>query len=230
MPERSNHEEEQAALVVAVHPFEPPPVLWPEQEPLWAVDFTWVPQVDATGRPMLVPVGVQVRSFDQVEGQPLQPLPAGLQPVTRGLFKTLPMAALIERSRQALLVQLHEFVTIARESTDLLSVEAADALGSAILFIAVDDDQEPPKRGRRADRDPAFYRQVAALYEAAVRGGGEPARKPAKYVERRLRESGHIDDLTKPPQVRKFIQKARELGFLPVTRERQPGWTTGDHL
>ncbi len=215
---------------MAVHPFEAPPVLWPEQEPLWAVDFTWVPQVDATGRPMLVPVGVQVRSFDQVEGQPLQPLPAGLQPVTRGLFKTLPMAALIERSRQALVVRLDEFVTVAGRSTDLISGEAADALVSAIWFVAVHDAEEPPKRGRRADRDPAFYRQVAALYEAAVRGGGEPARKPAKYVERRLRESGQIDELTKSPQVRKFIQKARELGFLPVTRERQPGWTTGDHL
>ncbi len=216
-----------------VHPLEAPPVLWPEDQPLWAVDVTWVPQNDGAGR-MLVPVGVRVRSFEGAEGQPFRPLPAGLQPVTRGLFKTLPMAALIERSRQGVLETCRGLLATVEKHHDRLGAddcefcqEVADWANTARWFVAADEAEEPPKRGRPADRDAAFYERVARLYEEAVRGGGEPARKPARYVERRLRESGDIDDMTAPAQVRKFIQKARDLDLLPATQQRRPGWTTG---
>jgi hypothetical protein len=76
----------------------------------------------------------------------------------------------------------------------------------------------PTKRcaGRPPERDDGFVAEVAALYHEAKAQGGEPARKPWRYVANRLAAQG-IPDVT-DGQLKNWSRRAKNLGLLDTTR------------
>jgi hypothetical protein len=82
---------------------------------------------------------------------------------------------------------------------------------------------EPRKRGpgRPVDLGDDFIAQVAALYHQAKAQGGEPARKPWRYVADQLNTDGarNVTD----GQLRNWSRRAKKLGLLPTrpTKEKE---------
>jgi hypothetical protein len=80
--------------------------------------------------------------------------------------------------------------------------------------------EEPRRRGpgRPADLGDDFIARVAAFYREAKAQGGEPARKPWRYVTRQLNAQGmqRITD----GQLRNWSRRAKRLGLLP-TKEKE---------
>lgn len=75
-------------------------------------------------------------------------------------------------------------------------------------------------RKRRPPADDDVLTQIAEFYQEATAAGGEPMRKPARYVEDKLRQAGlNIDGAA----VRKLITRARSRGLLPPATPRRPG-------
>lgn len=74
----------------------------------------------------------------------------------------------------------------------------------------------PTKRGagRPAERGDDFIAEVAALYHEAKAQGGEPARKPWRYVAGQLNARG-IPDVT-DGQLKNWSRRAKNLGLLPA--------------
>ncbi len=213
-----------------MHPFQVEPVFWADARGSeWAVTVTWAPISDNdTGQRHLAPLVVQVGSLleEEQEGRAVvRTLKGGPRPVTRELVKRLPLAQMLEESRLKLLTELDQqrdqaasLVTDGYE----LPAEYVDMLKSVEILRHVHD--EPPGRRRRAsDDDERLLRQVAALYDEALRGGGKPAREPAKYVHERLKEAGSVDRYTSRESVRKLVRRARQRGYLAPTQERRPG-------
>ncbi len=213
-----------------MHPFRAAPVFWADaQGSEWAVTVTWAPISDnATGQSQLAPLIVQVGSLleEEQEGQTLvRPLKGGPRPVTRELVKRLPLAQMLEESRLKLLTELDQqrdqAASLVADGNEL-SAEYVEALESVEILRQVHD--EPPGRPRRAsDDDERVLRQVAALYDEAIRGGGKPATQPAKHVHERLKAAGSVDEFTSRESVRKLVRRARERGYLTPTQERRPG-------
>jgi len=76
----------------------------------------------------------------------------------------------------------------------------------------------PAKRGvgRPPDRGDDFIAELAALYDEAKAQGGEPARKPWRYVAEQLAARG-VPDVT-DGQLRNWSRRAKNLGLLDTTR------------
>jgi len=70
--------------------------------------------------------------------------------------------------------------------------------------------------GRPPDRDDDFIAAVAALYDEAKAQGGEPARKPWRYVAEQLATRG-VADVT-DGQLKNWSRRAKNLGLLDTTR------------
>jgi hypothetical protein len=64
-----------------------------------------------------------------------------------------------------------------------------------------------------------FIAEVAALYHDAKAQGGEPARKPWRYVADRLRERD-LADVT-DGQLKNWSRRAKNLGLLATTGRRR---------
>ena len=80
--------------------------------------------------------------------------------------------------------------------------------------------QTNPSRGpgRPAERGDDFIAEVAALFNHARAQGGEPARKPWRYVADRLNERG-IHNIT-DGQLKNWSRRAKNLGLLS-TKEKE---------
>lgn len=88
-----------------------------------------------------------------------------------------------------------------------------------------DGPPEQPQRGRPADRGDDFIAEVAALYQEAKAQGGEPARKPWRYVTARLKERG-LSDVT-DGQLKNWSRRAKNLGLLTTTGRRRTTTSKG---
>ncbi|HKT00405.1 MAG TPA: hypothetical protein VJT31_12800 [Rugosimonospora sp.] len=70
--------------------------------------------------------------------------------------------------------------------------------------------------GRPVERGDDFIAEVAALYREAKAVGGEPARKPWRYVAEQLEARG-VPGVT-DGQLKNWSRRAKNLGLLPTTR------------
>jgi hypothetical protein len=160
-------------------------------------------------------VGLHLQSFidgfDE-NGQPLRaPGPQGLTEVTHAVVRALKMGQIAESGRH--LLSFSETAKAFTEATDP-NVRA----GIARQLIELTNRGAP--RRRRPMADEHFLAHIAELYREALAVGGEPRRKPAKYVEGKLRQEGlEIDG----PAVRKLVARARSRRLLTPATPRQPG-------
>lgn len=156
-------------------------------------------------------VGIDIRSFVQHDDGTRAPVNGeAFSEVDAALLHSLRISEISDRSR----IELAAFPNVFSfgRGTD----EMRDEYRRRTEMLTT--------RGSVRKRRPAAGDQelshVADLYRAALAAGGEPARKPAKYVHEHLAESGV--DVT-PVQVRKWIARARREGLLAPTTERKPG-------
>lgn len=143
-----------------------------------------------------IPVGIDVHSFERD-----RPMSTGLAEVNREVIKRLPVAAVIERSRD----RVKWLTKLAESAPTSIAAEAREQerlMGS-----------RPKNPGRQFEHTDDHYRRVAALYEEALAVGGKPRRSPALYVLERLRAEGVY--VTGGDQMRKWVAEARKRGHLP---------------
>jgi hypothetical protein len=156
----------------------------------WRVTVHWA-SVDGAA----VPVGLDLRAFEEDDN--------GIRPtggvLTAAVLRSLRVGELIEQARRE-----GAWNTVARPATPAAAVPAP----------------RRPRRGRPADRGDDFVAEVAGLYHEAKAQGGEPARKPWRYVADRLRERG-LPDVT-DGQLKNWSRRAKNLGLLPATGRRRP--------
>lgn len=183
---------------------------WPGPEGPWLISLD-LAKVD--GRVQVV--GLHLRSFidgyDE-NGQPLRaPGPQGLTEVTHAVVRSLKMGQIAESWRQLLSLSETAKALIAATDPDLRS-----GIERQLLELT---NRGVPRR-RRPPADESLLAHIAQLYREALAVGGEPGRKPAKYVEGKLRHEGlEIDG----PAVRKLVARARSCGLLTPTTPRRPG-------
>lgn len=166
-------------------------------------------------------VGLDVRSFHQVVERDggicltrHRPLESELREVTQRVLRGIPIAAIRETTRAA----------IVTEAQDMSSPERLRARGLPESLTAHFDRRaqqytakgEPRKR--TAPASSADLEEVARLYLAAVAAGDKT---PAKTIENALRPTGRINERGGRDQVRKWIQRARERGLIPPVGERK---------
>jgi hypothetical protein len=72
-----------------------------------------------------------------------------------------------------------------------------------------------------ADRGDDFITEVAALYHEAKVQGGEPARKPWRYVTEQLHARG-VREVTEG-QLKNWSRRAKSLGLLSPRRRKEKG-------
>ncbi len=177
----------------------------------WYITIDWQ-EID--GR--LVPVGIDVRSYRIVswtlsdDGRLTFP-PGGtsdaravregdhLRPVTRDLFKRLPVGELVQAGREQIAAVL-DFA--ARTGVQLPPAQrwVAEALRNA------------PRRSSRSD---VKYRRAAVIYAEVVSAGH---RNPSERTWQRLGEEGFVAQGGGPLSrelVRKWVAEARRRGYLP---------------
>jgi len=167
------------------------------------------------GRAM--PVGIDVRSFHAADGEarhdnagrrvfrtgerkgvwPDGDVP---RPVTRELFKRLPVGEVIEQGREQVATVWETLLPHGRTSSPD-PVRVAEALAAT------------PERVSRSDWK---HRRAAELYAEASR---TRHRKPSLSTWRRLNDEGVS---CTPERVRKWIQEARRKGYLPPSNRRGP--------
>jgi hypothetical protein len=138
-----------------------------------------------------VPVGLDLRAFDE-DGDDIRPTGGVL---TAAALRSLRIGELIEQSR--------------RRATWSTVVAVKSPTPAAATRS---------RRGRPAERGDDFIAQVAALFHEAKAQGGEPARKPWRYVADGLAARG-LPDVT-DGQLKNWSRRARHLGLLPA-RERE---------
>jgi len=160
-------------------------------------------------------VGLHLQSYvDGVDesGQPLRAAgPHGLTEVTHAVVRAIKMGQVAESGRH--LLSLMQTAKMFIETSELTVKE-----GIARQLLELTKRGTPRRRRPPADED--FLAHIAQLYCEALATGGEPRRKPAKYVEGKLRQGGlQIDG----PAVRKLVARARSQGLLAPTTPRQPG-------
>ena len=155
----------------------------------WHVTVHWA---DVNGRS--TPIGVDLHAFT---GEDAQVRPTG-GVLTAAVLRSLRIAEIIEDTRKR--------APWARPTSRPKSSRRQDAATT------------PVKRGagRPPDRGDEFIAEIAALYHEAKAQGGEPARKPWRYVANRLTAQG-IRDVT-DGQLKNWSRRAKNLGLLDTTR------------
>lgn len=183
---------------------------WPEPGGPW---FIRVDLAVVDNRPQVV--GLHLESFgrgEDEEGEPVRvPGPQGLTEVTHNVVRDLRMGQIAESARRA-------FAILATARVMTRTTDAAVHARMARQLLELTNRGQPRKRRPAAGVEQ--LQQVADLYREALASGGEVARKPAKYVEQRLRAAGLDIDA---PAVRKLIARARSKQLLPPTTPRRPG-------
>jgi hypothetical protein len=183
---------------------------WPDPDGPW---YLRLDLANVDGRAQVV--GLHIQSY--VEGvdehdQPLRvPGPRGLAEVTHAVVRDIKMGQIAESGRHLLSV-----ADTAKALTETSDPTVKERVARQLLELT---NRGTPRK-RRPPADDNVLAQIADLYQKAIAAGGEPGRKPAKYVEDRLRQAGlKIDG----PAVRKLIARARSRGLLAPTTPRRPG-------
>jgi hypothetical protein len=186
---------------------------WPEHDGPW---FLKVDLAEVDGRAQIVGLHVQsyIDGFDE-HGQPLRiPGPHGLAEVTHAVVRGLKMGQIAESARHMFLM-----TTVANDLTSANDPEIKERIAQQLLELT---NRGMPRR-RRPAADDRVLTQVAELYREAIAAGGEPSRKPAKYIEDKLQQAGLQMD---GAAVRKLIARARSRGLLAPATPRRPGFVT----
>jgi len=183
---------------------------WPDPNGPWYVRLD-LAKVD--GRAQVV--GLHIQSY--VEGvdehdQPLRvPGPHGLAEVTHAVVRDIRMGQIAESGRRLLSMA---------ETAKALIGTSDPAVRERITQQLLELTNRGTPRKRRPPADDNVLAQIADLYQEAIAAGGVLGRKPAKYVEDKLRQAGlEIDG----PAVRKLVARARSRGLLAPTTPRRPG-------
>lgn len=185
---------------------------WPD-----AVKGPWYLDVDLAqvdGRTQVV--GLHIRSYidgrDQAGNRMLVPGPQGLLELTHAVVRDLRMGQIAESARR-----LFAMTTTAKLFFESTEPDVRAKLGRQLIELT--NRGTPRKRRPAADNEQ--LRQIADLYRQALAQGGDARRKPAKFVEGKLRAAGIDFDAA---AVRKLIARARSRGLLePAPNPRQPG-------
>ena len=182
---------------------------WPERDGPW---FLKVELAEVDGRAQIVGLHIQsyIEGADE-HGQPLRiPGPHGLAEVTHAVVRGLKMGQIAESARHMFLM-----TAAAKELTGANDPKIKERIARQLLELT---NRGKPRR-RRPPADDEVLSQIAELYREAIAAGGEPSRKPAKYIEGRLQQTGlHIDGAA----VRKLIARARSRGLLAPATPRRP--------
>jgi len=142
----------------------------------------------------------------------LVPGPEGLLELTHSVVRDLRMGQIAESARR--LFAMMATAKLVFESTE---PDVRAKLGRQLIELT----NRGTARKRRPAADNEQLRQIADLYRQALAQGGDARRKPAKFVEEKLRAADIDIDAA---AVRKLIARARSRGFLePAPNPRQPG-------
>jgi hypothetical protein len=101
-------------------------------------------------------------------------------------------------------------------------IEQSRRAGTWDTDVTVTKAAPAPRRSRwgpPAEQGDDFIAEVAALYHEAKAQGGEPARKPWRYVTDQLRAQG-VSDVT-DGQLKNWSRRAKNLGLLATTGRRR---------
>ena len=185
---------------------------WPD-----AVNGPWYLDVDlaqADGRTQVV--GLHIRSYmegqDQTGNRMRVPGPDGLLELTHSVVRDLRMGQIAESARR-----IFAMTATAKLLMESPEPDVRAKLGRQLIELT---NRGTPRK-RRPAADDEQLGQNADLYRQALAQGGDARRKPAKFVEEKLRAAG-ID--TDASAVRKLIARARSRGLLePAPSPRQPG-------
>jgi hypothetical protein len=154
----------------------------------WHLTVHWA-RVNGTA----TPVGLDLRAFTGDSQTRLRPTGGVL---TAAVLRSLRIADVVEETR--------------RQGTWATPTRRRRGVG-----IPKTGGDAPTRRaGRPAERGDDFIAEVAALYHDAKAQGGEPARKPWRYVIEHLEARG-IHDVT-DGQLKNWSRRAKNLGLLPA--------------
>jgi hypothetical protein len=160
-------------------------------------------------------VGLHIQSYvdgTDETGQPLRaPGPQGLAEVTHAVIRQIKMGQIAESGRRLLAMS---------EAAEALMGTSDPQARERISQHLVELTNAGGTGKRRTPAGDELLSRIANLYREAVAAGGEPGRKPAKYVEDQLRQAGmEIGG----PAVRKLVARARSRGLLTPATPRRPG-------
>lgn len=186
---------------------------WPEPDGPW---YLRLDLANVDGRAQVV--GLHIQSYREGVDEHDQPMrvpgPHGLAEVTHAVVRDIKMGQIAESGRR--LLSLAETAKALTETSD-------PAIKERITQQLLDLTNRGTPRKRRPPADHNVLAQIADLYQDAIAAGGAPGRKPARYVEEKLRQAGlEIDG----PAVRKLVARVRSRGLLAPTTPRRPGWVT----
>ncbi len=196
-------------------------LLWPDsRHGPWLIRVWWRGQ---HGVP--TPVGLSITSWSDGNladcALPDARADVALPPINGRLVRSLPMGQILEAAREQVGVQLAEQARVgARRVRELVEARrpAHGAVAEARLLTQAEKTKdlraalESGRRGRDLGED--HYREVAAVYAAALREG----RPPTKAVQ----EHYTVEKST----AAKKVARARERGFLPKTTRGRAGSAT----
>jgi hypothetical protein len=158
---------------------------------LWHLTVHWA---DTDGQ--ATPVGLDLRAF--TEGNEIPPqLTGGV--LNAAVLRSIRIGEVIEATR--------------RNGTWSTPIKTPDAESEPTKQVQVTKGP-----GRPAERGDDFIGEVAALFHYAKAQGGEPARKPWRYVAEQLNIRG-IHNVT-DGQLKNWSRRAKNLGLLS-TREKE---------
>lgn len=185
-------------------------------------------------------VGLDVRSFTDVFSDVYPgPVPVGeeLAEVSQRVIRGIPISRIRDLTREQLIDAAWESMLAIRSAPLKPDGSAPDESDFPVNLMSPDEtvahDQhateqismltakgEPRKRLPPATEE--LLRRVAGLYTRAVASGDKA---PAKYVEEKLREAGEprLSSKGSRVQVRQWIRRARERGYLTVQSPKGEG-------
>jgi hypothetical protein len=164
---------------------------------LWHLTVHWA---DIDGQ--ATPVGLDLRAFAEGDEIPTQ-LTGGI--LNAAALRSIRIGEVIEATR--------------RNGTWSTPIKTPDGDPTERVQSTRGDATPTTKgSGRPAERGDDFIAQVAALFHHAKAQGGEPARKPWRYVADQLHERG-IHNVT-DGQLKNWSRRAKNLGLLS-TREKE---------
>lgn len=159
--------------------------------PLWHLTVHWA---DIDGQ--ATPVGLDLRAFTE-DAEIATQLTGGV--LNAAVLRSLRIGEVIEATR--------------RNGTWSTPIKTPDAGSEPTKPV-----QATKGPGRPAERGDDFIAEVVALFHHAKAQGGEPARKPWRYVVEQLHERG-VHNAT-DGQLKNWSRRAKNLGLLS-TREKE---------
>jgi hypothetical protein len=155
----------------------------------WHLTVHWA---DINGR--AIPIGLDLHAFTDTDGNQLHPTGGVLN---ASVLRSLRIGEVIEATRQ------HGTWTTTKPAAHETTPPRTET---------------PRGPGRRPERDDDFIAEVAALFNHARAQGGEPARKPWRYVTEQLTIRG-VQHITEG-QLKNWSRRAKNLGLIS-TKEKE---------